>query len=197
MNVMQSVIRSVVCAAATAAAVLSTAMTALPQQPSQPGTAPRPSPAARAAPITRGDKAFIDKVAEGGRAEVQLGRLAEDKAADQGVKDFGRRMVEDHGKANRELSELAARKGLEPTAEIGKQSGLYERLSKLAGREFDREYVREMVKDHRADVAEFKRMSDKAADPDLKAWVAKTLPTLEEHLRMIEGLRNRVSASKT
>ena len=184
MNVMQLVNRPFLCGLAGVALLLAA------------GTATAQKPPAGSATLSMSDRSFINKVAEGGRAEVALGRLAQDKAADEAVKNFGRRMVEDHGRANRELTALLARKGMQVQGGEGAPGGLQDRLSKLSGREFDREYVREMVKDHQQDVAEFRRMSDKADDPDLKAWVAKTLPTLEEHLRMVEGLQNRVSASR-
>jgi putative membrane protein len=71
-----------------------------------------------------------------------------------------------------------------------------DRLSKLSGAAFDREYVKMMVKDHEKDVAAFKRESQQAKDPDLKAWAGKTLPTLEDHLQMIKRVQSQVAAKK-
>ena len=71
-----------------------------------------------------------------------------------------------------------------------------ERLAKLQGPEFDREYVRAMVKDHKQDVAEFRRMHSGAVDPNLKAWIDKTLPTIEDHLKTIEGIQAQMAAAK-
>lgn len=65
-----------------------------------------------------------------------------------------------------------------------------DRLSKLNGAAFDREYMSDMVKDHRADVAEFEKEANTARDPDVKAFAAKTLPTLQEHLRLAEATQN-------
>jgi putative membrane protein len=143
--------------------------------------------------LQRTDRSFITKAAAGGRAEVELGKLAQGKASSDAVKQFGQRMVEDHGAANQELMQLAENKGMQLDDKTPKPDRLLTRLSKLQGAEFDREYVDAMVKDHKQDVAEFRRMHSGAVDPNLKAWVDKTLPTLEDHLKTIEGLQAQMA----
>jgi len=128
------------------------------------------------------DAKFMKKAAEGGKAEVEMGKLAAERGASDSVKKFGERMVNDHGKANDELAKLAQDKGVTlPTDLDGKHKRLHDRLSKLSGADFDREYMREMVRDHDADVKEFQREAKNAKDADVKSWAGKTLPTLEEH----------------
>ena len=146
--------------------------------------------------VQRTDRNFIRKAAEGGKEEVELGRLAQGKASSDAVKQFAQRMVEDHGKANEELKDLAANKGVKLDKNAPKKNAMMERLSKLQGVDFDREYVKEMVKDHKKDVAEFRRMHSGAVDPNLKAWIDKTLPTLEDHLKMIEGIQSQIASAK-
>ena len=146
--------------------------------------------------LQRTDRNFITKAAQGGRAEVELGRLAQGKASSDAVKQFGQRMAEDHGAANQELMQLAENKGMQLDDKTAKPDPLLQRLSKLQGAEFDREYVKAMVKDHKQDVAEFRRMHSGAVDPNLKAWVDKTLPTLEDHLKTIEGIQTQIAAAK-
>jgi putative membrane protein len=68
-----------------------------------------------------------------------------------------------------------------------------DRLSKASGAAFDREYVKMMVKDHEKDLAAFKREGQEAQDPDLKAWVTRTVPTLEDHLRSIKQIESQVA----
>jgi putative membrane protein len=143
--------------------------------------------------LQRTDRNFITKAAAGGRAEVELGQLAQGKASSDAVKQFGQRMVEDHGAANQELMQLAENKGMQLDDKTPKPDRLLTRLSKLQGAEFDREYVNAMVKDHKQDVAEFRRMHSGAVDPNLKAWVNKTLPTLEDHLKTIEGIQAQMA----
>lgn len=129
------------------------------------------------------DSTFVSKAVQGGMAEVELGKLAQERGSSAKVKDFGRQMVDDHSKANDELKKLASNKGMDvPTAIDAKSMATKERLSKLSGAEFDRAYMEDMVKDHQEDVSEFRKHSEHASDPDVKAFAAKTLPTLEGHL---------------
>jgi putative membrane protein len=141
------------------------------------------SKAARAdSKMARGDQKFMKEAAGDGMAEVQLGQLAEQRAASDSVKQFGKRMATDHAKAGDELKQLASQKGVElPTALDRGHQRLYDRLSKLTGADFDRAYMKEMVKDHDKDVKAFQKEADAGKDPDVKAWAAKTLPTLKEH----------------
>ncbi|HUA63964.1 MAG TPA: DUF4142 domain-containing protein [Verrucomicrobiae bacterium] len=134
------------------------------------------------------DSTFVNKAAQGGMAEVELGRLATQKASDQKVKDFGQRMVDDHTKANDELKAIAGRKGISlPTALDSKDQSTKDHLSSLSGAAFDRAYMKDMVSDHKTDIAEFQREADKGGDPDFKTFAGKTLPTLQEHLRLAQA----------
>lgn len=160
------------------------------------GLAAQQSTSSNGTKLQRTDRNFVTKAAEGGRMEFELGQLAQGRASSDAVKQFGQRMVEDHGAANQELVQLAENKGMKLDDKTPKPDRLMERLSKLQGPDFDREYVKAMVKDHKQDVAEFKRMHSGAVDPNLKAWVDKTLPTLEDHLKTIEGIQAQMAATK-
>jgi putative membrane protein len=139
------------------------------------------------------DHTFVTKAAQGGLAEVQLGTLAKDKASSADVKSFGERMVTDHTKANDELKQIASKKGITlPTTLDSKSQATYDRLAKLSGAEFDREYMKDMVSDHREDVNEFRRESQRGTDTDIKDFAAKTLPTLEQHLQQAESTDAKV-----
>jgi putative membrane protein len=139
------------------------------------------------------DHTFVTKAAQGGLAEVKLGQLATQKASSSDVKAFGQQMVDDHSKANDELKQLASTKGITlPTDTDAKHQATYDRLSKLSGAEFDRAYMKDMVSDHKEDVSEFRTESQRGSDPDVKAWAAKTLPTLEHHLQMAESTDAKV-----
>ena len=143
------------------------------------------------------DQHFISEAAAGGMAEVELGKIAADKASNPEVKKFGQRMADDHGKANDELKALAQSKQISlPTAIDAKHKATIDRLSKLSGPAFDRAYVQDMLKDHEKDVAAFRAESKNGKDSDVKAWAGKTLPTLEEHLKMVQDLsRDSVGTS--
>jgi putative membrane protein len=134
--------------------------------------------------ISSGDQKFFKEAASGGMMEVELGQMAQQKAQATSVKDFGTRMVTDHSKANDELKALAQQKNLQiPTELDHKNRSMVDKLSKLSGPDFDKKYMKMMVKDHEKDVKEFQKATKKVKDADLNAWAAKTLPTLEQHLQ--------------
>jgi putative membrane protein len=156
----------------------------------EPGTSDPRKPAGDQADSSKakdssGDEKFIKEAALGGIAEVELGRLAAQKASSSEVKQFAQKMVDDHGKANDELSTIAKQKSIAiPTELTDKHKKTVERLSKLpAGEEFDRTYMKLMLDDHKKDVSEFRKAASKAGDAEVKTFASQRLPTLEEHLR--------------
>ena len=131
-------------------------------------------------------RTFVDHAAQDGLAEVELGKLATEKATSADVKQFGQRMVDDHSKANDELTKLASSKGISAPTEVTnpKHKSLMSRLEKLSGKEFDRAYIQAMVGDHEHAVGAFRSFAAHGQDAELKAWAERTLPTLEEHERL-------------
>jgi putative membrane protein len=131
-------------------------------------------------------------------AEVELGKLAAEKGSADAVKKFGQRMVDDHSKANAELKTLAATKKITLPSDLGaEEKTLRDRLVKLSGPAFDRAYMTAMVSDHVKDVNEFKTEAHSGTDPDVKAWAAKTVPTLEDHLKMARETNRSVPKTMT
>jgi len=162
-----------------------------------------PAPAPRAVAPGQGDsksakvadQAFVKDAAIGGMAEVELGKLASQKASNPQVKAFGQRMVTDHGQAGEELKSLAASKQIVLSTSIdSKHQAAHDRLAKLSGAEFDRAYITEMIAGHKKVAADFNEESVSGKDSEVKAWADKTLPTVREHLRMVEELDKDLSA---
>lgn len=142
------------------------------------------------------DTAFAQKAAQGGMAEVKLGQLAVQNGASDQVKQFGQRMVDDHSKAGDELMGLAAQENLTlPMSLDAKDQTTVSRLQNLTGAAFDKAYLRQMVKDHQADIADFRKEAESGADPGLKSFATRTLPTLQEHLRMAQEAGRSVGAT--
>ena len=139
------------------------------------------------------DREFVNKAATGGLAEVELGRIAAQRAARPSVRSFGERMVTDHGRSSEQLASLARSKGIEvPTALEPSQQAMRDRLSGLSGNDFDRDYMSEMVRDHTEDIALFERAAETSTDPDLKAWATRSLPMLREHLALARQVNSEV-----
>lgn len=136
------------------------------------------------------DTAFAMKAARGGMAEVQLGKLASEKGGSAEVKAFGQQMVEDHSKANDQLKAIAQQENMTlPTNMDAKDQALYNKLQTMSGSQFDKVYVKNMVKDHEKDIKEFKKEADKGRNAQLKNFASSTLPILQGHLDKIKGIQ--------
>lgn len=145
------------------------------------------------------DAAFMKKAAASGLAEVQASRLAVEKAQNTQVKGFAQQMVDDHTKTNDELKALAASKNISlPTEPERRQQARIKGLQGLSGARFDARYAEQFgVKAHEDTVRLFMQASQKSKDAEVKAWVDKTLPALQNHLQMAKDLRKATEASAT
>ncbi len=140
---------------------------------------------------------FLKHAAMGGLAEVQLGQLATQNAYSPEVRRFGERMARDHTQANQELKAVATAKGVAvPTILDAKHQAMFDHLKGLKGNMFDQAYMKHMVEDHEQDVAEFSKWSKEAKDGQIKAFAAKTLPTLRQHLQEARAVHDKVGHKK-
>jgi putative membrane protein len=140
------------------------------------------SATAQASTVSEEDSKFAVEAASGGMTEIQLGELAQQKASSQKVKDFGAMMVRDHSKMNDELKQLAASKNITlPPAPGEDHMDHIKKLSEKSGKEFDKDYMKMMVDDHKDDIDKFEKCSKDAKDPELQALATKSLPILREH----------------
>ncbi len=162
----------------------------------QPGTGTRDTPAP-GQKMARADRRFIEDAAASGLFELQAAQLAATKATDRAVKDFASMMVDHHTSANRELMQLANSKGLElapaPPRAMRRE---IEELGKKTGTEFDQEFVLKIgVKAHEKDIKRFQEASKDVKDTQLKAWIDKTLPSLQQQLAQAQRLPQAQASS--
>ena len=147
--------------------------------------------------LSPADQKFIKEAAEGGLAEVELGQLATEKGSSDDVKKFGQRMIDDHGKANDQLKQIASSKGVDlPSEPSAKNKATKDRLSKLSGEQFDKAYMTDMLQDHKKDIAAFRRESTSGRDQDVKSFATQTLPTLQDHLKDAQSIAPKVLQAK-
>jgi putative membrane protein len=141
------------------------------------------------AKLSSNDRNFIKTAAEDNLSEVELGKVAQQNASSAEVKQFGQRMADDHAKAQQELETIAQKLGAQlPNAPSGSHAKMVKDLSKKTGAKFDQDYAKDMVKDHEKAVSLFEKQSKKADSDDLKQFATKTLPILQEHLKMARAL---------
>ena len=154
---------------------------------------------AQGANMPRADEAFMKQAAQNGHAEVESSKLALGKASSPDVKTFAEQMVNDHTKAGDELTALAQSKGVKVSNEPSvAQRAKIKLMQSLDGASFDRSYASSTgVSAHQETVSLFRKEAEQGKDPDVRAFAARTLPTLEHHLKMSKDLKAKTGAEKT
>jgi putative membrane protein len=142
--------------------------------------------------VTSDDAKFATKAADGGMAEVALGKLALSKTTNAQIKDFAQMMVTDHSKANNELDSIAKVKNITlPTAVSAEHQKKMDDLSQKTGTDFDKAYVDAMVDGHKKTLSLMQDEAKNGKDADLTAFASKTAVTVQMHLDAI----NKIHAS--
>jgi len=141
--------------------------------------------------VDKKDAEFAVEAMAGGMEEVALGKLAQQKASNSKVKDFGAMMVTDHSKAGQELSALGQTLRIAlPNALDKDGQKIMDELSKKSGDDFDKAYVSDMIDDHKKDIKVFEDASKSSKSADLKNFADKTLPVLHKHLDAIQQIHD-------
>jgi putative membrane protein len=139
------------------------------------------------------DTDFAVEAADAGMLEVQLGQLAVSNASSPQVKQFGQMMVDDHTKAGDELKALASELNYSLPASLSDKSmKVYNKLAEKSGADFDKEYVDQMVEDHKDVIGKFKKEADNGKEAKLQQWASEKLPTLQHHLQLAESAKETV-----
>jgi putative membrane protein len=151
---------------------------------------------------------FVNEMAIAGMTEVELGKLATERAQSAGVKEFGQMMVKDHTQAGAELARAAAQLNVPMPKQLDqKHRDLVDRLSKLTGAAFDREYMNAMVPGHEEVAAKLRAKTGSQATPNARSsqsvgtsgapgdqltqWAGKSLPTVQHHLERAKELQQK------
>src|SRR6266567_3657761 len=176
------------------------------QQPSMPSQTNPNSQQAPGVPSSEGtattaqdfsDKAFVKKALEGGVADVQLGQLAQQKSQSADVKQFGQKMVQEHTQLGEQMKVEAKNLGVsEPKGPSKKDKQLIAKLSSLSGDQFDQEYIKAMLKDHKQDLKDFKDQSQMTQDPNLQKLTQEGANVITQHLQMIEQIAQAHNVSE-
>lgn len=154
---------------------------------------PRSAPATASASAT--DKNFLTDAIQGDASEVKLGELAEKNGGSAQMKDFGKTLVTDHTKAGDQVKATAKEVGVtvkdEPSSEAQRD---YDKLAKLKGAAFDREFARMSVEDHQKDIGKFQKEADAKSGP-VSTMAQQQLPTLKKHLQMAQSLQQQQASA--
>jgi putative membrane protein len=156
------------------------------QTRSQPAGANQPT----SNQATKTDQRFLTEAIQGDLAEVNMGKLAQQKGQGDDVKQYGQMLQQDHGAHLQKAQQMAQQLGVTaPSSPNTKQQEVYAKLEKLSGAAFDRGFKQAMVKDHEEDIAKYKKEA-KSKGP-LAEFAQQTVPTLEKHLQHAQALGRR------
>ena len=175
---------SSICVIGTVRAQIESGIGSNPHLRSKSEGAAASSPGTTVVKMSQKDVNFIQKAAGGGAQEVANGQMAEKQAKSAEVKSVAARMVADHTRINKELTALANRKGV-----TFDTSGV--KAQNLGSGDFDKMYLRWLEEVHKGDIADFERAAKSSDDSELKAWASKTLPTLKQHLAMVQAAEKK------
>ena len=151
----------------------------------------------KASELSRSDRSAMEKMAQSDMAEVQAGKVAQQKASNPEVKKYAEHMVQEHSKALEEGKQLASTKGVTPPKETDrKHRNALEKLERTDRDSFDRAYMRQMVQDHEDALKLVRKTAKDAKDPQLKAHAEKMAPHIEEHLAQARKINDSLSGDK-
>ena len=132
---------------------------------------------------------FVKMGIQGNLAEVSMGQLAQEKGQSEGIKSFGQQLVKDHTDANQKLMGVASSVSLTPPTEpTRKQMADHDKMAKMSGAKFDREFAKHMVMDHKKDIKDYEKATKMRNADAVASYANQTLPTLNQHLEMAQSL---------
>ena len=198
--------------AAAAGSLLLCGATALAQQMGQPpqtgmnsptspstnnmNTTPNGMNAVPAGETSPQDRVFLKDALEGGIAEVQLGQLALQKSSNPDVKQFAQKMVDDHTKMGDQIKPIAQQIGVKiPDGPSKKDKQTIAKLQELNGDDFDKAYMKDMVKDHKTDLTDFKTEAATGSNPAVQNVANRGSQIIGQHLQMAEQISQKTSAT--
>jgi len=143
-------------------------------------------------PVNKDVADFAVEAAAGGLMEVELGKIAQEKATNPRIKEFGAMMVKDHSDADDKLKALAQQKNITlPTSVSDKQQKDIDDLNKKTGKDFDKAYMNMMLDDHKTDIKKFEKAGNDLKDADIKSFAMQALPTLQKHLDSAKAITGK------
>ena len=152
--------------------------------------------AVAATPFTTVEREFVTKVAAKGMYEVEVSKLAAERALNPNVRAFAEMMVRDHTQMNNELVAMMAARGIAPPRGLAadKTAKLHKLAALPRSDAFDNGYLRVVgIEDHRSAIATFEKGRRDAKSPELRTWIDRTLLSLRNHLAAAQGIASSIA----
>jgi putative membrane protein len=142
------------------------------------------------------DRLFTILAAQGGMAEVELGKLAQQRSRNEAVTAFAQQMIDAHGKSNEQLMGLAKQAGLPLPSELAPdQLEVRKTLSALNQGQFEAEYMRVQVTGHQKTVQLLLWVIASGENADLQRFASDTLPGVLHHLQLAQDIVSQLTGA--
>jgi putative membrane protein len=135
----------------------------------------------------------LNKLHQSDQKEIEAGKVAQKNGQSKEVRDYGKMLVKDHTAADKKVTHLAKKENIPLTAEVTTGKAME---GMPAGSSFDQKFARDMVDDHKKDIAEVTDARDNTSDPQLKQLLSDMLPTLQKHEDAAQKIVDTESARK-
>lgn len=134
---------------------------------------------------------FFTEAVRGNMFEIRAAELAQEKAASEEVKQYAQKLKQDHMKANQQLEAIAKERQVQMPSDMGDHQKELTKLTALSGEQFDKQFLRMQVKDHKKDLSMFRKQAEVSMDSDLRDFATATIPVLEGHLQQAQSLNSQ------
>jgi putative membrane protein len=166
------------------------------QQPAPQSRTDATQPAQATGDTSAGDRVFVETALKGGLAEVQLGQVALQKSNNEDVKQFAQKMIDDHGQMNDHLKTVGQAIEVKlPDGPSKKDKANIAKLSALSGDDFDKAYMKDMVKDHKTDLSDFQTEAQAGSNPAVKSFASQGAQIISQHLQMAQQISQKENST--
>lgn len=146
--------------------------------------------------LSPADRQFAEETAMCNRAELELSKVAAQKASNPSVKQFAQMMMQDHGQGSSQLTTVSQQKGMKPPTDVPEpDKRMRDRLQEVSGQQVDMMYMKHMYAAHMKDLTSFQLYAQTGQDPDLKRFANSQVPVLQQHLRQAESILSQMGVT--
>jgi len=148
--------------------------------------------------MSQADRAFMQRAEDADIKERDLGRVMAQKSQNSDVRDYAKMLADDHDKDLKNVMNILQNKGIrQPKNMVQVNNQALTELNNLNGSALDRRFIDMMVMDHQRDVAEYSKETKSGEDPAVRDYAARTLTTLQDHLKKAQELQGKLQTAST
>ncbi len=144
-----------------------------------------------ASELSKLDRAFVEKAAQDGVAEIEMAKLARKKATSTELRHFADMMLKEHGETKDKLAKMAEQLGLRLSTEpSGEHRKMLDDFANYDGEEFDKQFISTTLEEHEKDIGLYQSESEHGHNEELKRYAVEITPILKKHLDAAKSMHH-------